>query len=347
MARPTKATVDYFPHTTEHGKTMFILQSLWGNDGYAVWFKILERLGSLEGHYIDCRDISEWEFLMAHCRVDTDTLTAILDKCAGINAIDTSLWRQKLIYSQNFVDGIKDAYRRRPTKLPTRESVCSAAGVVIDGRNPAKDEFKPSITHLPEILTPRPPHLRPFQGIEATTDDARERSDLGVIDGRNPPQEELLTAETPLNDLNAGNNREREREREREIKDTACPKLSKLQAPEPIFIAIPLVDKSDYQVTIPMIEEWKNLFPKVDVEQELRGIRAWNLARPKQRKTRAGVMGHITTWLAKEQDRGRNGNGNGNGTSNLTNGTGKTLIHAQRAQSDGEPWPQPTIYGPE
>ena len=75
------------------------------------------------------------------------------------------------------------------------------------------------------------------------------------------------------------------------------------------FISIPLNDKTEFVVTFPMIEEWKNLFPKVDIEQELREIRAWNMARPRERKTRKGILKHITTWLAKEQDRGGNGNG--------------------------------------
>ena len=35
LARPTKQTVDYFPHFVDDGKTKFILQNLYGNDGYS------------------------------------------------------------------------------------------------------------------------------------------------------------------------------------------------------------------------------------------------------------------------------------------------------------------------
>lgn len=45
MARPTKTSVDYFPHMTHSGKTIAILEARWGNDGYAFWFKLLELLG--------------------------------------------------------------------------------------------------------------------------------------------------------------------------------------------------------------------------------------------------------------------------------------------------------------
>jgi hypothetical protein len=39
-----------------------------------------------------------------------------------------------------------------------------------------------------------------------------------------------------------------------------------------------------------------------DIEQTLREIRAWNFANPKRRKTKSGVMRHVTAWMAKEQN---------------------------------------------
>ena len=65
MARPTKATVDYFPHSCNHGKTIMILQQSFGLEGYAVWFKLLEQLGKTVNHFIDCRDDPTWLYLIA------------------------------------------------------------------------------------------------------------------------------------------------------------------------------------------------------------------------------------------------------------------------------------------
>ena len=42
MSRPRKNIVDYFPHIARSGKTVFILEQEFGNDGYAALFKILE-----------------------------------------------------------------------------------------------------------------------------------------------------------------------------------------------------------------------------------------------------------------------------------------------------------------
>ncbi len=52
MARPKKQTVDYFPHFVKGGRTIFILENKFGNDGYAFWFKLLEILGESEGIFL-------------------------------------------------------------------------------------------------------------------------------------------------------------------------------------------------------------------------------------------------------------------------------------------------------
>lgn len=66
---------------------------------------------------------------------------------------------------------------------------------------------------------------------------------------------------------------------------------------------IPLNDGTEYAVTAKLAAEFELLYPAVDVPQTLREIRGWNIANPKQRKTRIGVLKHINFWLSKEQNR--------------------------------------------
>jgi hypothetical protein len=140
MARPKKETVEFFPHMVEHGKTMFILESKWGNDGYAVWFKLLEKLGATDGHYIDCRDETTVVFLAAVCRVSEETLLAIFGILASLNAIDRDLWRHKLVYCQHLVENLEVVYQRRKMDMPTRERVILRAGIVIADINPVNTD---------------------------------------------------------------------------------------------------------------------------------------------------------------------------------------------------------------
>lgn len=122
MARHKKQTVDYFPHSCKHGKTMFIIEQKYGNDGYAFWLKLLEFLGDTAGHYIDLNDEVTQEFLQAKTRLSWDFCEEILDLLAKLDAIDAELWEYKVVWSQNFVDGISDVYKNRRTKTPSRPS---------------------------------------------------------------------------------------------------------------------------------------------------------------------------------------------------------------------------------
>lgn len=125
MARPRKQTVDYFPHVVVSGKTMFVLEAQFGNDGYAFWFKLLELLGSTDGHVYDCRNPADWQFLLAKTRVDEDKAHKILELLSNLHAIDVELWENNVIWCQNFVDNITDAYKNRRAKPPVKPDVSS------------------------------------------------------------------------------------------------------------------------------------------------------------------------------------------------------------------------------
>jgi hypothetical protein len=75
----------------------------------------------------------------------------------------------------------------------------------------------------------------------------------------------------------------------------------------PAVERLPLADGSEYPIHEAQVIEWQRLFPALDVPAKLREIRAWNLANPKNRKTRKGVERHIVGWLTREQDRARPG----------------------------------------
>ena len=68
-------------------------------------------------------------------------------------------------------------------------------------------------------------------------------------------------------------------------------------------ITIPLSDGTNYQPTTAIIKELQSLYPTLDTIQQLRNIRAWNLADPQRRKTRRGIMRHITTWMQNSMER--------------------------------------------
>lgn len=126
MGRPTKETVDYYPHFVKGGRTIFILESKYGNDGYAFWFKLLEILGDAEGHYYDCSIPNNWAYLLAKTRCSEDTANGVINTLLTLGKIDSELWESKqVIWCQHFVDNLSSVYKRRNIEAPTKPSFCN------------------------------------------------------------------------------------------------------------------------------------------------------------------------------------------------------------------------------
>jgi hypothetical protein len=114
MARPPRHNVDYFPHYISDGKKMFVIEAKFGNDGYAVWFKILETLAKTDNHFINCNDESNLMFLAAKCRITEDRLVEIINAIVKLGELDSILWNQcNIIWSDKFIESVQDAYSKR------------------------------------------------------------------------------------------------------------------------------------------------------------------------------------------------------------------------------------------
>lgn len=70
---------------------------------------------------------------------------------------------------------------------------------------------------------------------------------------------------------------------------------------EPVIV-LPL-NHGEHTVTEDDVREYMQLYPAVDVMQELRNMRGWLISNPGRRKTSKGIRTFITTWLSKRQDK--------------------------------------------
>ena len=122
MARPTKEGVDYFSHDVDAcgKKTMTILESRFGNDGYAFWFKLLEILGASATLSFCVDNDDDWLVLVTKTRVSEAVASEILDLLARLGAINSELWQHRIIWVQKLVDRVAPVYEKRKALIPRK-----------------------------------------------------------------------------------------------------------------------------------------------------------------------------------------------------------------------------------
>ena len=124
MARPQRNNVDYFPFYCEDGKKMFYLEETYGNDGFATFVKLLRELAKTDFHYLDLSKNTTTMFLSARCKVSKETLEAIINDLVELEKFDSVLWSEnRIVWCQDFVDSIQDAYSKRSNECITYEGL--------------------------------------------------------------------------------------------------------------------------------------------------------------------------------------------------------------------------------
>ncbi len=131
MPKQAKYTVDHFLHDCNYRMTVFAIEREYGNDGYALWFKLLETLGSTKGHFLDLNRDVTLNFLSSKAHMEKDTCLKIINALSDLEAIDQELWgTYKIIWCQNFVDRLTKVYTDRKSSPPPKPTVISNNGSI-------------------------------------------------------------------------------------------------------------------------------------------------------------------------------------------------------------------------
>jgi len=124
MARPERNTVDYFPFYCDDGKKMHYIEETYGNDGFATFVKILKELAKADFHYLDLSKNMTLMFLSAKCKVSKEILLKIISDLSELGKFNAELWKEnQVIWCQDFVDSIQDAYKKRNNECVTFDSL--------------------------------------------------------------------------------------------------------------------------------------------------------------------------------------------------------------------------------
>lgn len=174
MARPERNSVDYFPFLCEEGNKMFYLEETYGNDGFATFVKLLRELAKTDYHYLNLSKPSTLMYLSAKCKVSKEVLEAIINDLVDLGKFDAILWKEnRIIWCQDFIESIQDAYKKRNNKCITLEgllTLLNSLGIRKQGKLPSKASDNPQSK------------VKESKVKESKVDDEKEKFDNDFID---------------------------------------------------------------------------------------------------------------------------------------------------------------------
>ncbi len=138
VGRPEKHTVDYFQHDCLPKGTLKILEDKWKNDGYAFWYKLLETLGVSEGHILNLNEKGKMLLLSSKTHLLPAQCNEILNVLSDLEAIDSELWEQRIVWCKNFVKRVSHLYGKRINGLPEPPDKKTIEKLVSNGKKKEK-----------------------------------------------------------------------------------------------------------------------------------------------------------------------------------------------------------------
>ena len=143
-----------------------------------------------------------------------------------------------------------------------------------------------------------------MEGLEKIRESSRIRSQRYREKRRLEGQPQLL----PPGDVTVTSRHALEENTEKNIKEQTREENLQRTAPElssGVVLVLPLAGGKEFPIYRENVDFWQESYPAVDVDQELREMKAWCIANPQKRKTEKGIGNFIINWLSKEQDSGK------------------------------------------
>ena len=105
MARPQKEGLDYFPHDTDavNDEKLEALRALYGNDGYAFFFILLERIYRSPNAEIDISDAETLQILARKVSVTQQLFSEMMQTALKWGCFDKSSYEKRGVLTSNGV----------------------------------------------------------------------------------------------------------------------------------------------------------------------------------------------------------------------------------------------------
>ncbi len=192
MSRHAEDRAEFFPHHVGGGKTLRALENRYGNDGYALWFKLLETVCGTETHCFDLSDELNLIDFAGYVRQSEEWVIEAIDFLVRLKQIDRDLWEaDRKVWIQGLVDNLEPLYTKRKRDKPTKPIAslynCDSvpekpAAVHFCSRNDGYDAFQGD--SVPEM----PQRREEYRRVEESREDQARRAREDMPTGDEPPE---------------------------------------------------------------------------------------------------------------------------------------------------------------
>lgn len=272
MARPRKVGLDYFPFECQNDERIRLIQAEYGLKGFAIVVKLLQKIYGEFGYY--CEWDEERSLLFASengsSSDDRNLIEQVLMACIRRFIFSKDMFDKYSILTSSEIQEnyLLGASRREYVELKKEY-------LLIKGTQKYKNVYINSVN-----------------------------VNRNLINVNDNTQSKVKKSKVYRSNINIASCPE-PKKAPRPVTKCKEKKDNKIMPAEPAVITLLLNDKTEYGVTIEQVAMYQELYPAVDIMQQLRHMKGWLFANPDRRKTKKGINRFINTWLQKEQDRGR------------------------------------------
>ena len=124
MGRRERKDVDYFPFYVKEGRTLFILEGKYECKGTGFFTNLFRFLSKTPDHHFQLEKESDQLYFFASVKCDCESALDMIEIMVATGKLDHDLWVQKrVLASQDFLDSIEDAYKKRSNPCITLDEI--------------------------------------------------------------------------------------------------------------------------------------------------------------------------------------------------------------------------------
>ncbi|MCK5611142.1 hypothetical protein KAR91_55225 [Candidatus Pacearchaeota archaeon] len=123
MGRPERKDVDYFPFYVKNGRTLQILEGKYDCKGTGFFTNVLRFLSTRPDHHFLMAEESDRLWFFEETKCDEKSAIEMLNIMSLTGKINKELWSHQIIASQDYLDSVSDAYRKRTNEIVTMDEI--------------------------------------------------------------------------------------------------------------------------------------------------------------------------------------------------------------------------------